>query len=149
MMCGDSMTCTFFGHRDTPKSIEPILKSTLTNLIEQFHVNSFYVGHNGNFDYMVKKVLENLKTIYPFIGYTIVLSYMPREKKECELMDYSNTIYPDGLETVPSKYAIIERNKWMIRQSEYVITYVTCPVGGAAKCKSLAERAQKKGFKSC
>ncbi len=34
---------------------------------------------------MVKKVLENLKTIYPFIGYTIVLSYMPREKKNVNL----------------------------------------------------------------
>ena len=28
------MICTFFGHRDTPKSIEPILYNVLTDLIE-------------------------------------------------------------------------------------------------------------------
>lgn len=44
------MVCTFFGHKDTPKEIEPTLRSTLIDLIENKNVNVFYVGNNGNFD---------------------------------------------------------------------------------------------------
>ena len=47
-------SCTFFGHRDTKKEIEPIIKSTLIELIEKNNVNIFYVGNNGNFDMIVK-----------------------------------------------------------------------------------------------
>ena len=47
--------CTFFGHRDTPKKIEPILKSTLIDLIENKKVDLFYIGNQGNFDYMVRR----------------------------------------------------------------------------------------------
>ena len=48
------LTCTFFGHKDTPKEIEPTLRSTLVDLIENKNVLKFYVGNHGNFDYMVK-----------------------------------------------------------------------------------------------
>ena len=40
-------TCTFFGHRDTSKEIEPMLKSALTDLIENKRVDMFYVGNEG------------------------------------------------------------------------------------------------------
>ena len=32
------MVCTFFGHKDTPKEIEPTLRSTLIDLIENKNV---------------------------------------------------------------------------------------------------------------
>lgn len=54
-------TCTFFGHRDTPKEIEPTLWSTLVNLVENKNINKFYVGNHGNFDCMVRKCLSELK----------------------------------------------------------------------------------------
>ena len=38
------MTVTFFGHRDAPKEIEPTLRTTLINLIEQENAREFYVG---------------------------------------------------------------------------------------------------------
>lgn len=72
--------CTFFGHKDTQKEIEPILRSTLIYLIKNKNVDLFYVGNQGNFDYMVKKNLKLLKTHYPYINYTVVLAYMPGKK---------------------------------------------------------------------
>ena len=54
------MTATFFGHKDTPKEIEPTLRTTLVDLIENKNVTVFYVGNNGNFDAMVRRQLENL-----------------------------------------------------------------------------------------
>lgn len=134
------MVCTFFGHKDTPKEIEPTLRSTLIDLIENKNVNVFYVGNNGNFDTMVRRQLEDLSQIYP-ITYSVVLAYHPTEKNKYD--NLTNTIYPEGLETIPKRFAISWRNKWMIDHSDIVVTYVTHSFGGAAKFKEMAERLKK------
>lgn len=134
------MVCTFFGHKDTPKEIEPTLRSTLIDLIENKNVKVFYVGNNGNFDTMVRRQLEDLSQTYP-ITYSVVLAYLPTEKNKND--NLTNTIYPEGLETVPKRFAIPWRNKWMIQQSDVVVTYVTHTYGGAAQFKEMAERLGK------
>lgn len=134
------MVCTFFGHKDTPKEIEPTLRSTLIDLIENKNVNVFYVGNNGNFDTMVRHQLEDLYHTYP-ITYNIVLAYLPTEKNKYD--NLTNTICPEGLESVPKRFAISWRNKWMIQQSDIVVTYVTRNFGGAAQFKEMAERQKK------
>ena len=137
------MTCTFFGHRRVPKEIEPTLRSTLIDLIENHDVKLFYVGNNGEFDEMVLRQLRDLSKTYP-ITYHVVLAYMPKEQREFDTTDYSETILPDEIETVPKRFAIDYRNRWMIRQSEYVVTYVTNTIGsGAAKYKHLAEKGNQ------
>ena len=133
-------TVTFFGHKDTPKEIEPTLRSTLIDLIENKNVNVFYVGNNGNFDTMVRRQLEDLSQTYP-ITYSVVLAYLPTEKNKYD--NLTNTIYPEGLETVPKRFAISWRNKWMIQQSDVVVTYVTRTYGGAWQFKVAAERQNK------
>ena len=134
------MVCTFFGHKDAPKEIVPTLRSTLIGLIENKNVTVFYVGNNGNFDTMVRHQLEDLSQTYP-ITYSVVLAYLPGKKNEYD--DLTNTIYPEGLETVPKRFAISYRNKWMIDQSDVVVTYVTRTYGGAAQFKAMAERQGK------
>lgn len=123
-----------------PKEIEPTLRSTLIDLIENKNVNVFYVGNNGNFDTMVRRQLENLSQLYP-ITYSLVLAYLPTAKNKYD--DSSNTIYPEGLETVPKRFAISWRNKWMIQQADIVVTYVTYSFGGAAQFKEMAKRQGK------
>ena len=83
------MVCTFFGHKDTPKNIEPTLRATLVDLIENHGTNMFYVGNNGSFDAMVRRQLEDLSNTYP-ITYNVVLAYLPAKKSEYD--DYTNTI---------------------------------------------------------
>ena len=134
------MVCTFFGHKDTPKEIEPTLRSTLIDLIENKNVTVFYVGNNGNFDTMVRRQLEDLLHIYP-ITYSVVLAYLPTEKNK--YVDLTNTIYPEGLETVPKRFAISWRNKWMIQQSDVVVTYVNHNFGGAAQFKEMVIKQGK------
>ncbi len=133
----------FFGHRDASNKIENILKEVITDLIKKHNVNKFYVGTHGNFDNMVKKALIELKNFYPHITYTIVLSNLnfPKERKTD---NYTNYIYPEGFENTPPKYAIIQRNKWMIEQSDYVITYATHTFSNTYKFKMIAEKKGKK-----
>jgi len=133
-------TVTFFGHKDTTKETEPTLRATLVNLIENHNAVNFYVGNNGNFDIMVRHVLEELSVIYP-IQYFVVMAYLPVQKYEDE--NLKNTILPEGIETVPKRFAISCRNKWMIDHSDIVVTYVTRNFGGASQFKELAERKGK------
>ncbi len=137
------MTCTFFGHRDAPQQIQPNLEKILVSLIENNQVNVFYVGNQGNFDSMVRKTLKSLKSVYPFITYFVVLAYMPGENNHFGYNYYSDTIYPDGLENTPPKFAISKRNNWMINKSDYVVTYVKHNFGGASKFKEIAKKKGK------
>lgn len=136
------LTCTFFGHKDTPNEIKPKLRSIIVELIENKNVLKFYVGNHGSFDYMVKCCLIELKEIYS-IDYAVVLAYLPKGKNNTVEEKNANTILPDGIESVPQKFAINYRNKWMIEQSDYVVTYVKHTVGGAARFKGLAEKKNK------
>ena len=43
-------TCTFFGHRDCPCSIQSKLREVLIDFIENYAVDMFYVGQQGAFD---------------------------------------------------------------------------------------------------
>ena len=136
-------TVTFFGHRDTPKETEPALRLTLIDLIENKNATLFYVGNHGNFDAMVRHQLEDLSQTYP-ITYSVVLAYLPTEKNKYD--NLTNTIYPEGLENIPKRFAISYRNKWMIQQADTVVSYVIRTYGGAAQFKELAERLDKTVF---
>ena len=133
-------TCTFFGHRDCPETIKPKLKEVLVDLITNHRVDMFYVGHQGQFDAYVRSELKKLKQEYPQINYTVVLAYMPGKKTEYD--DYSDTMLPEGIESVHPRYAISWRNNWMLKQSDYVVTYITHTWGGAAQ---LAKKATALG----
>lgn len=137
------MTCTFFGHRDTPESVRPALRKVLTELIEKRGADEFYVGSQGRFDAMVRGELKKLKDSHPQIRYAVVLAYMPGEKTLWDPLEGVETVYPAGLESTPQKFAIDKRNRIMVDWSDIVVTYVRYSWGGAAKFKSLAQRKGK------
>ena len=138
----NNKTCCFFGHREVTHNIKDKLIAIIEKLITEDGVTDFYVGHQGQFDSMVFYVLKELKAKYPKIRYTVVLAYMPDE----HIKDvYGNdTLFPDGMENVPKKYAISKRNDWMIQQSGFAVCYVHKITGGAAKFR---EKAEKKGLR--
>ena len=129
--------CTFFGHRECPNTIRSQLNEVLVDLITNRDVDMFYVGNQGRFDAIVRGVLRELKKEYPQINYAVVLAYMPG--KQTEYDDYSDTMLPEGIESVHPRYAISWRNNWMLRQSDYVVTYITHSWGGAAKYAARAK----------
>lgn len=132
--------CTFFGHRDCPETIKPYLREVLIDLITNNGVDTFYVGNQGRFDGIVRSVLRELEQTYPEIHYAVVLAYLPGKKNEYD--DFSDTIFPEGIETVHPRYAIEWRNRWMLQRTDFVVTYIAHPWGGAAK---FAEQAKRQG----
>ena len=135
--------CTFFGHHDCPESIKPKLRDVLIELIENHSVDLFYVGNKGAFDRLVRSVLRELAQEYPQVNYAVVLERMPGKQDEDDPEDYSDTLLPEGIEEVPPRFAISWRNDWMLRQSDFVVTYITHSWGGAAKFAEAAERQKK------
>ena len=140
------VVCTFFGHRECPDSIQANLKKLLINLIEKQHVELFYVGPQGSFDRIVRNTLRELAFRYPHVRYYVVLAYIPQSPKEYDDLDYSLTLLPDGIEAIPKRFAISGRNKWMIQQADYVVTYVTHSWGGAAQFTEIAKKQRKTVF---
>ena len=135
--------CTFFGHHDCPSSIKPKLREVMIDLIENRSVDMFYVGNKGAFDRLVRSVLRELTQEYPQINYSVVLERLPGKQNEDYPEDFSDTMLPEGIEEVPPRFAIVWRNKWMLRQSDYVVTYVTHSWGGAAQFVEMATRQKK------
>lgn len=138
--------CTFFGHRDCPDDLYVPLRNKIVELINKEKVDLFYVGNQGNFDAIARKALMDIKSIYPFIRYYIVPAYMPNKGKEASQNDYSDAVYPCALITVPSYSAIPVRNEWMVKQSDFVITYVKRSIGGAARFSDFAKRHGRRVF---
>lgn len=131
------MTCTFFGHRDTPDDIRIILEKTIEGLITDKSVNHFYIGNHGNFDLMALQCIIQLQQKYPHIRYEIVLAYIPSTPIN------HPTLFPEGIEHSPKKFAICFRNKWMVNHTDYVVSHIRYNYGGAYQFTRLAKNQGK------
>lgn len=135
------MTVTFCGHRDIVCSdkLTRQLRFVLYDLISE-GADTFLLGGYGALDSMAAVAVRDLKSIYPHIRSTLVLAYLDRDHN-AEL--YDDTIYPP-LEGVPLRYAISQRNRWMVDASDVVVSYVTHSYGGAAATLRYAEQKHKR-----
>lgn len=134
-------TCTFFGHRDCPDSIRPALQEAVLRLIDEEGVDRFYVGHQGKFDRLALAVLQQTAAEHPHIGYQVVLAYLPAQQDGSAALSPANSLLPEGIESVPKRFAISYRNRWMVAHADYVIAYVRHR--GCAD--QFAELARRKG----
>ena len=133
------MTVTFCGHGMILSKDEVRIK--LSGVIEKFindGANTFYLGGYGDFDLLAARAVKQAAMKHKNIVSILVIPYL-EHKYNKEL--YDGTVYPD-LERVPKRYAISKRNKWMVDNSDIVISYVDHDWGGAAK---TLEYAKKKG----
>ncbi len=135
--------CTFFGHRDSPDSLQPKLLAAIEDLIVHHQVDQFYVGHQGAFDRMAAACLMHLSARYPHIRCAVVLAYLPQGKPSPDRVFPLPTLVPEGLETIPPRFAILRRNQWMLSRTDYVIGYLQYPFGGAAPFIEKADRLHK------
>ena len=140
-MSTNERACCFLGHRVVTEDINDRLKEEIEKLITNENVTTFYVGHQGAFDGMVLTALKQMKDKYPQIVYSVVLAYLPTSADT--LLDEKNTLYPEGIESVPKRFVISWRNDWLINNSDYVICYITHITGGAAKYVAKAKNKGK------
>ena len=137
-MVGDFMVYSFFGHRDVNASLQCDLYNYLEKLAK-YDDHYFLVGNEGAFDHYVQSTLKKLKKSYPNIKYSIVLAYLPKPDD----IQIENSLYPEGLENIPLRFAIVNRNKWMIDHSDAVIYFQERTWGGVASAIEYAIKKEK------
>ena len=134
------MIVTFCGHRELHDAaeVERWLISCVETLLQN-GATEFLLGGYGGFDRLAASVLHAMRQAYPAILSTLVLPY-PDQKRDLSL--YDGSVYPP-LESVPRKYAIIHRNRWMVRQADALVAYVRYGWGGAAQTLDYARTKKK------
>ena len=142
------MICTFVGHAEIYKPIEPKLCETIENYLENIEEAIFYVGGRGEFDSMAAKAVRAAKNRHKEkkIRLYLVEPYMRvelNEEKEYYEEFYDDVIIPPELSGVHPKSAITKRNRLMVDWSDLVIAYVYRDFGGAAETLRYARKKGK------
>lgn len=138
--------CTFCGHGHV-HSMEvdkEKLKEAILQVIDE-GVTEFYSGAKGRFDYTVLKVLSEVLKSNDKIRNTVVchsldpsrMAIYEEIKKEFNV----ELLYPFEKKVLP-RFAYLKRNEWMVKNSDYLISYVNNGFGGS--CKTLEYAMQKK-----
>ena len=135
-------SCFFIGHREADERLLPILTAAIKRLIAEEQVLFFYVGRYGGFDRIAATAIKHLKLHHPDITLMLVLPYHPGERIIETPYGFDGTYYPEGLEKVPRRYAIVRANEIMAKQSDWLISYVR---HGASNSRRILEYAQKQG----
>lgn len=140
------MNVTFCGHAQVVQveQVTEWIYTTTQRLIEQ-GATILYLGGYGTFDNLAASVLRAQKERYPQIELILVLAYLETTK---ETSGYDSTVYPP-LETVPRRFAISHRNRWMVESADVVVAYVLHDWGGAATTLRYARRKKKKIISYC
>lgn len=140
------MIVTFCGHSQISQSeeVEKWLYAITQSLIEQ-GATTFYLGGYGAFDGLAASVLRAQKKRHPQIELVLVLAYLNTGRNTSS---YDSTVYPP-LETVPRRFAISYRNRWMVESADVVVAYVLHDWGGAATTLRCAKQKKKQIISYC
>ena len=66
------------------------------------------------------------------------------QKEEYSTLNPEETVYLEGMETAPLRFAISRRNDLMLKEADIVICYVKHSFGGSGKMVDKAIRQKKK-----
>lgn len=135
------MLCIFFGHKDAPETILPLLEEQILHIICSEGINNFYVGNNGRFDLYAQRILYELAKTKN-VQYTIVLSYLGERALNG---DQNATLLPFEQENALPRFAISKRNEWLIHHATHAIVYAKYKISNSYR---LAEKCKQKGIKT-
>lgn len=133
--------CAFFGHREIGRDISKSLEQAVRLAIAD-GATIFWVGGYGMFDACAAGCVRRLKKEYKQISLHLIFAYLPTEK-DTFLDIYDSTIFPEGLELVPRRFAISHRNRWIADHCDMVIGCIDHAYGGAYTAFQLAKRKGK------
>jgi hypothetical protein len=129
--------CFLFGHRDAPNTLAPLLDAALEQHCDRHGIRVFVVGSRGHFDRMAAAALNRLKARRPQVRVLLLLAYHPARQQRDVPAGFDGTWYPDGMETVPHRLAIVRANHIALRAAHSVI----CFVSGPGNTRTLLEHA--------
>ena len=140
-------TCFFIGHHDAPESVRPLLDEAVERDITDYGVMRFIVGHYGMFDAMAAGAVIRAKQTRPDVELLLLLPYHPAERLVKLPQGFDGSYYPDGMEYVPRRLAIVRANEHVIRHvCDYLIAYDRYLATKTHDFVELALQREKKGL---
>ena len=136
-------SCFFIGSRHSSDDLIEPLKQAIETHITGYGVKTFIVGHYGNFDSMVIGALREAKKQHNDIELYLLAPYALNQKTDTP-EGFDGTFYPDGLEKVPLRLAIVQANKFMVNNSDYLIAHQG--IGNSRNLVEYAQKREKKGL---
>lgn len=119
----------------------------MKDFIENKGVTQFYSGFRGDFDVYCSYLIYELKGSYPQIKNTMVLSYIPETKDNCEYAFALPKCFDDSVylleRRVPKRFAIIETNKCLVDMVDFIVAGVMTHCGGANMACEYAYKRKK------
>ena len=134
-------TCFFIGHRDAPESVHDRLLEAVERHISEYGVTDFVVGRYGNFDRLAAHAVIEAKQQHSDITLTLLMPYY-RTSAEPLPDGFDGSLFPDGLETVPKRAAILRANQYMIHHCDYLIAYDAGHIGNTRKLVADARKIE-------
>ena len=119
--------CAFFGHHELYEDIAVQMEQAICTAIHQGY-DTFWCGGYGAFDLFAAGTVYRLKKKHPHIRIVLIQAYLPKHPIS-EIYDHS--IFPEGVEIGPPRFAINRRNQWIIENCDCAICYVNHSYGGA------------------
>ena len=135
--------CTFAGHSNAPDTLKNELIAAVTDLIDNKGVTTFYVGNHGRFDAMSASAVRTVKQSRKDIKLILVVPKMNstiENHKNYYTDMYDEVLIPAESDAAYYKAMITVRNKWLIDNSDYIITYIRRDHGGAYNTYKYAKK---------
>ena len=136
----------FIGHNECFGLKESDLVNIIKKCIEDGFTH-FISGGQGGFDRKCAYTVFHIKQQYPNIKNVLVIPYLDFKVFNKEIFD--EIIYPEGFEKYHYKAAILQKNRYMVRESQFAICYVGHKWGGAYATYRFASKCGLKIFNLC
>ena len=137
--------CFMTGHAQASEELLPEVIWVAERLINEFSVTEFLVGRYGDFDRLAAQAIRELKQRYPDIRLSLLLPYYVSDGRTETVSEYDGTVYPEGLENVPYRYAIVRANQWAVDGAAHLLVYHRYTTGNTHRLLEYARRAERKG----
>lgn len=135
-------TCFFIGHRDTPESLLPALSAEVERHITEYGVTEFLVGHYGSFDRLAARAVREAKVRHPAVTLLMLLLYHPALRPVQLPEGFDGSLYLQGMEAVPRRWAIVQSNRQAVDRCDFLIAHAWQPGSNAL---ALVEYARRRG----
>lgn len=115
--------CFLFGHSDAPEKLTASLYRIAEQHYLQHCIRNFVVGNHGQFDRLAIRTIVQLKKQHPTIRLLLLTPNLATMSPMSLPEGIDECFYPDGMESVPPRYAILRANQAMLKKATTVICY--------------------------
>lgn len=137
--------CFLFGNWDTPYGIQAEIEKAVERHYLEYGIRQFYVGSYGAFDSMAASAVKAVKKKHGDIRLFLVIPYHPAQRPVKLPHGFDGTLYPDGMKSVPNKFAIVQANRSMVKSADSIICYAK-HIGNSRKLLALALRRKEQNI---